>query len=630
MCGRVAVEMSTVAVPLMRSSYLELAPHEDSATSENFSQWCSAKIQEGARLAVDLFSGAGGLSLGVEQAGWTIAASVDHYSAALKTHRHNFGGLTLDHDLGDPAFRDAFVSMFENIEVDLVAGGPPCQPFSRAGRSKIRSLVRAGVRSETDPRKQMWKAFLDVVLKLNPRAVLMENVPDMGLSDDFHVLRTMTETLQDNGYLTSVNLVDAWRYGVPQHRQRMILLARRDGHDFDWPDKKPMVLLKDVLGDLPGLGEGTGARKMSYSGEPENDFQRAMRHEAGEVLTEHMTRPVRADDREIFALMKHTDLYSDIPARLRRYRSDSFRDKYHRLDPDGLSRSITAHIAKDGYWYIHPTENRTLTVREAARIQTFPDRFRFAGTRSDAFKQIGNAVPPLLGEAAATALRRDTTRIGSQDVRVLQERLEAWAKVRATAEMTSWFPGPSVTPLVALAMAVQSRLRVGDQKMARAVRPLMSKKLLTDDLLGQCIEQASSQRQMDLLAKLEPLEGTLIEVSDECADTAQLRESENRLFAVLSGEDILLRNQSCFRVAARALGTESDQRNKHSHGLLDVARLVGSGAKAPTRMAAVRLLGTQLCMPRDPQCSDCPLRVSCVYARVSAVPGSDPVESDGS
>ena len=179
--------MSTVAVPLMRSSYLELAPHEDSATPENFPQWCSAKVREGAQLAVDLFSGAGGLSLGVEQAGWTIAASVDHYRAALKTHRHNFGGLTLDRDLGDPAVRDVFVGMFENIEVDLVAGGPPCQPFSRAGRSKIRSLVRAGVRSETDPRKQMWRAFLDIVLKLNPRAVLMENVPDMGLSDDFHV-----------------------------------------------------------------------------------------------------------------------------------------------------------------------------------------------------------------------------------------------------------------------------------------------------------------------------------------------------------------------------------------------------------------------------------------------------------
>lgn len=238
-------------------------------------------------------------------------------------------------------------------------------------------------------------------------------------------------------------------------------------------------------------------------------------------------------------------------------------------------------------------------------------------------------MPPLLGEAAATALRRDTTRIGSQDVRVLQERSEAWAKDRATDEMTAWFPGPSVTPLVALAMAVQSRLRVGDQKMARAVRPLMSRKLLTKDLLTQCIEQASSQRQMDLLAKLEPLEGMSVEVSDECADIAQLRESENRLFAVLGGEDILLRSQSCFRVAARALGTESDQRNKHSHGLLDVARLVGSGAKAPTRMAAVRLLGTQICTPHDPQCGDCPLRSSCVYARENAVSGPGSVESDG-
>ncbi len=607
--------MSTVAVPMSRSTYLKLAPNEDSIGPEGFKDWCETKLEARAKLAVDLFSGAGGLSLGVEQAGWTIAASVDHYKAALETHRHNFGGMTLDWDLGDPEARDRFVAMFEGIEIDLVAGGPPCQPFSRAGRSKIRSLVLSGARPAVDPRKQMWQAFLDIALRLNPRAVLMENVPDMGLSDDFHVLRYMSETFQEHGYATSINLVDAWRFGVPQHRQRMILLARRDGLDFAWPDDDPKVLLRDVLSDLPNLNDDTGCREMPYQQDPENDFQREMRRGAGEILTEHMTRPVRHDDRIIFSMMKPDMLYSEIPADLRRYRADSFTDKYHRLDPDGLSRSITAHIAKDGYWYIHPEENRTLTVREAARIQTFPDRFRFAGTRSDAFRQIGNAVPPSLGRAAATALGCEAPEIGWQDVRQLQVSLVDWAREQAVGAMRVWFPGHDVTPLVALAMAAQSRLHLGDQRLASTIRPLLGKQVLSRTLLNRCIGLASSQRQMDLLANLERLLNVQVTVDDEFADEVRLRNAEKRLFLVLGGEDVLLRNQACFRVAARTLGTESDQRNKYSHGLLDVARLVGSGPKAPTRMAAIRLLGSQVCTARAPRCDACPLVAHCAYAR---------------
>ena len=117
-----------------------------------------------------------------------------------------------------------------------------------------------------------------------------------------------------------------------------------------------------------------------------------------------MTRSVRPDDAEIYRLLKPGDTYLDVPEHLRRYRSDIFDDKYFRLSYDDVSRTITAHIAKDGYWYIHPEENRTLSVREAARIQTFPDRFRFAGYPSNRFHQIGNAVPPMLAAAMAKAV----------------------------------------------------------------------------------------------------------------------------------------------------------------------------------------------------------------------------------
>ena len=134
-------------------------------------------------------------------------------------------------------------------------------------------------------------------------------------------------------------------------------------------------------------------------------FRRGLRGTESLMIRDHVTRAVRPDDAEIFALMEPGDTYLDVPEHLRRYRSDIFNDKYLRLSFDDLSRTITAHIAKDGYWYIHPREDRTLSIREAARIQTFPDRFRFAGHPSTRYRQIGNAVPPLLASAIATSLR---------------------------------------------------------------------------------------------------------------------------------------------------------------------------------------------------------------------------------
>ncbi|WP_225438359.1 DNA cytosine methyltransferase [Candidatus Frankia nodulisporulans] len=388
--------MATYGVRLERSDLLQLKPCPGTPAEEDFGAWCLAEQASGRPLAVDLFSGAGGLSLGLEQAGWTVVAAVDHDPRAVETHRANFRGKAMQLDLSEPEKRDELVGALAGVEIDLVAGGPPCQPYSRAGSSKIRSLVARTSRARFDPRRELWGAFLAVVLELRPRAVLMENVPDMGLGDDFQTVRRIVGDLERWGYATEVKIIDTSKFGVPQHRRRLMLLGRRDGSSFDWPaqDEHPQVTVADAIGDLPPLELTTGAREMIYVATEMSGFARRMREGADSaVIHDHFTRPVRDDDRRAFALMDEKTLYSELPAEMRRYRSDSFDDKYNRLGWAELSRTITAHIAKDGYWYIHPQELRTLTVREAARLQTFPDRFRFAGYRSDAYRQIGNAVP---------------------------------------------------------------------------------------------------------------------------------------------------------------------------------------------------------------------------------------------
>ena len=196
---------------------------------------------------------------------------------------------------------------------------------------------------------------------------------------------------------------------MPQPRKRLFVVGIKAGGNISWPpsvDRKPT--LRQAIGDLPEVEGGQRQEEITYIGPPRTKFARRMRRDLDgddqEIIRDHITRHVREDDAEIYAEMKPGQTYKDVPEKLRRYRSDIFNDKYNRLIWNGLSRTITAHIAKDGYWYIHPSQDRTLSVREAARIQTFPDDFRFAGTPSNRYRQIGNAVPPMLAEAVGHSL----------------------------------------------------------------------------------------------------------------------------------------------------------------------------------------------------------------------------------
>ncbi len=194
-----------------RSAPLRLPVHPNAARTESFRRWVARQRRP---LAIDLFSGCGGLSIGLEQAGYTVVLSVDNDQWALETHRHNLPGAAIDLDLSDPERIEDLVRLLEGLPIDLVAGGPPCQPFSRAGRSKLRDLVRGGVRSATDDRTELWQSFVSIVERLRPAAMMLENVPDMALGDEVAIPRAMTQRLEKIGYDVHMRLVDSWRLGV--------------------------------------------------------------------------------------------------------------------------------------------------------------------------------------------------------------------------------------------------------------------------------------------------------------------------------------------------------------------------------------------------------------------------------
>ena len=222
---------SFYGVRLVRGPFLSLPPHVAHCESEDdlldFVRGLRRRDPT-VRLAADLFSGAGGLSLGLQQAGFHVIMAADHYPEAVETHSHHFPGLSVDWDLAGVAEIERIASLITRAGIDLVAGGPPCQPFSKAGRSMIRYRVHHGLRDPHDERRDLWRSFLEVVRLSLPAAVLMENVPDMALDKEMFILRNVVEELEQLGYSVEEKVLDTWRYGVPQFRQRLILVALRD------------------------------------------------------------------------------------------------------------------------------------------------------------------------------------------------------------------------------------------------------------------------------------------------------------------------------------------------------------------------------------------------------------------
>lgn len=370
-------------------------------------RWQQRLLDEKSLIVLDLFCGAGGLSLGFQSAGFFTAAGVDAEPWAAMSHSYNFLSKSVVRDISSIEDPVRFIHDLGLPRVDVIIGGPPCQGFARIGRGKLRSIEREAYYSEV--LNNLYRDFARFVEILQPMAFVMENVPDMALYDEGRLLERIKGSFP--GYTVDHRILDAVHYGVPQRRRRLFVQGNRLGLKVVWPEltaTQRLVTVKDAISDLPVRNPPSLAEVLPYHPENQTEYQVLMRNEVlpehQDMVFDHIIRQVREDDRIIFSLLPQGGKYRDIPEDLRRYRTDIFDDKYWRLINSEPSWTITAHIRKDAYRYIHPEQCRTLSIREFARLQSFPDHFRFAGPRTERLRQIGNAVPPLLSKHIARSL----------------------------------------------------------------------------------------------------------------------------------------------------------------------------------------------------------------------------------
>jgi DNA (cytosine-5)-methyltransferase 1 len=358
---------------------------------------------------LDLFCGAGGMSEGFVQQGFVIAAACDHDSDACKTFEANIATHVVCADIKDITEPGSLLNDLSVSSIDVIVGGPPCQGFSVYGRGRLGSLEENNQR-DLLARNNLYQEFFRFVEKFLPSFFVMENVPMLLNFQNSAYIRAIQLECQRLGYTPIIQIIDATDYGVPQHRRRLFIIGNRIGKPFRWPYPtcKQPVTLQDAIGDLPELLPPSEGEYLPYA--PVHPISAYQQHMRSRVLPEdrafiydHVVRPVREDDEYVFQHMKPGDRYIDIDPRYQRYNAETFRDKYYMLKPDKPGTTITAHIAKDGYRYIHwdTSQHRTLSVREAARIQSFGDHFHFSGSRTSRFRQVGNAVPPLIASIIA-------------------------------------------------------------------------------------------------------------------------------------------------------------------------------------------------------------------------------------
>lgn len=351
------------------------------------------------------------MSWGLEQEGFSTIAGFDHDPYALKTFARN-------HPDAQACFAD--LSLLDPHEwlrgmglqpgaIDCMVGGPPCQGFSK-------NVPRAN-RFLEDARNLLVRKFLEFVRAAQPRTVIMENVAELVNAFDGAFTDEILKALEGMGYSANVQIIDAATLGVPQHRRRAFFFGSRCKKprfpaQTHWPEDERMPLFSDgqhhqitvweAIGDLPGLKHGEGISPTEYANPPLTPYQELMRRKA-RLLYNHVARPLKPRQYERLAALAPGEGAKELPDHLRP--RGHYSGAYGRLTKDMVSRTLTRWMFHPGSGrYGHPVDVRTITIREAARLQSFSDDFLFEGSFTQASSQIGNAVPPLIMRAFAPIL----------------------------------------------------------------------------------------------------------------------------------------------------------------------------------------------------------------------------------
>ncbi|MGL4107032.1 DNA cytosine methyltransferase [Clostridium sp. LP20] len=385
----------------------------------NTKEFCSNRdIKNNGLNIIDLFCGAGGSSSGFRLAGCNIVGAMDINPAAVATHDLNFRNCKTV--LGDIALvtPEQFAEKINYQTIDILIGSPPCQTFSSLSQGKIRSL---GKDISKDIRNYYYKNYLDYLSYFKPKAFLMENVPGFMTKYKGELFKDLLKYLKDNHpeYEVKYEVLDASDFSVPQSRKRLFICGYLKKLDFSFPiannefveNNLNKVTVENAISDLPHISDDWRLDRMPYK-EFDNltKYQKFMRVNQ-ELVCNNICRVSNSMAKKMFDKLKPGQRYIQLTDEEKSeielfdsFASSVIKGRCRKLPTDDIAWTVIAHIGMDGYEYIHPTECRTLSVREAARLQSFTDDFVFVGNMREQYVQIGNAVPPLLSYAIAKEL----------------------------------------------------------------------------------------------------------------------------------------------------------------------------------------------------------------------------------